>query len=168
MKIYIADLLAYNAGKLAGKWFDLNDYADAEELKDAVSDWLKEQGSEEYAIHDYDDCPAHDEFGEYPDLDELYMYHELYTKYGNSFVAWFDLFHYSGETCDTWEDKYYESYMGKWESWDDFAQYLIDECGALGEIPDQLQYYIDYSAYARDLLCSGDYTAQDGYFFRNY
>lgn len=168
MEIYIADLAAYNAGKLVGKWFDLNNYTDAGELKDAVFDWLKARGIEEYAVHDYDDCPAHDEFGECPDFDELYMYHELYTKYGNSFAAWFYMFHYSSCDCDSWENRYDEAYMGEWESWEDFAQYQIEECDALGEIPDHLKNYINYSAFARDLQCTGDYTEQGGFFFWNY
>lgn len=168
MKIYIADLAAYNAGKLIGKWLDLDNFADTEELKDAISDWLKERGIEEYAVHDYDDCPARDEFGESPDFDELFTYHTLYEEYGDSFAAWFDLCYSGGCDCDEWEDKYNDENMGEWESWEDFAQYLIDDCGALGEIPDHLKNYIDYSAFARDLQCSGDYTEQDGYFFRNY
>lgn len=168
MKIYIADLAAYNAGKLNGEWFDLDDYVDSEAFKEAVMEWLKEQGIEEYAVHDYDDCPAHDELGEHPDFEELFMFHTLYGKYGDSFYAWFDLFYCTGVNPDSWENKYNEYYVGEWESWEDFAHYLIDECGVLGEIPDQLQYYIDYSAFARDLQCNGDYTEQDGYFFRNY
>lgn len=170
MKIYITDLRAYTATEtmMGGEWFDLDNYFDAEELKEAVTEWLKDRGIAEYAVHDYDDCPAHDDFGEHPDLEELYMYHTLYEKYGDSFSAWFYMFHYNGCDCESWEDKYNESYIGEYDSWEDFAQYLIDECDALGEIPDQLQYYIDYSAFARDLQCNGDYTEQDGYFFRNY
>lgn len=168
MKIYIANLAAYNAGTLEGKWFDLNDYTDNEEFKDAVNEWRKEQGIAECVVHDYDDCPAHEEFGEHPDFDELYMYHTLYEKYGDSFSAWFYMFHYSGCDCESWEDKYNESYMGEWESWEDFARYLIDDCNALGEIPDNLWDYIDYSAYAYDSRCNGDYVKHDGFFFQNY
>ena len=50
----------------------------------------------------------------------------------------------------------------------DLAQYLIDECCVLGELPERVRLYIDYSAFARDLRCSGEYVEQDGYFFRNY
>lgn len=168
MKIYIANLAAYNAGTLKGEWFDLNDYVDSEEFKEAVDAWKQEYGIEEIAVHDYNDCPAHDEFGEHPDLDELYMYHTLYTEYGDNFAAWFELFHYSGELCDTWEDKYNEANMGEWESWEDFAEYLINDCEALGEIPDRVKLYIDYSAFARDLDFNGEYKEQNGFFFRNY
>ena len=168
MIIYMADLAAYNAGELKGKWFNLDDYMDADKLKEAVDAWKQEQGVEEYAVHDYDDCPAYDVFGEHPDLDELYMYHTLYSKYGDNFATWFDLCYSGGCDCDEWEDKYNDDNMGEWDSWEDFVRYLIDDCGVLGEIPEHLQDYIDYSAFARDLQCNGEYTEQNGFFFQNY
>lgn len=167
MEIYVADLGAYTAGELKGEWFDLNDYKDSNGLKEAVDAWKQEQGVEEIAVHDYNDCPAQDTFGEYPEWDELFTYHTLYEKYGDSFAAWFDVC-YPDCDYDEWEEKYNDVYEGEWNTWEDFAQYLIEDCGALGEIPDQLAPYIDYVAFARDLQCSGEYTEQDGYFFRNY
>lgn len=168
MEIYIADLGAYTAGELKGEWFDLNDYTDAGELNKAVDAWKQENGVEEIAVHDYDDCPAHDEFGEHPDFEELFTYHTLYEKYGDSFATWFDLRYSGGSDCYEWEDKYNDENMGEWESWEDLAQYLIDECGVLGDLPEQVKPYIDYSAFARDLRCNGEYIEQNGYFFRNY
>ena len=37
----------------------------------------------------------------------------------------------------------------------DLAYYLIEETGALGEVPTHLQNYIDYEAYGRDLEIEG-------------
>ena len=168
MKIYIADLAAYNAGKLIGKWLDLNNFTDAEELKDAISDWLKERGIEEYAVHDYDDCPAEDKFGEDPDLDELYMYHTLYEKYGDSFVAWFDLFYFRRLSCDTWEDRYQDALIGEYDTWYDFAYDFLHETGVIDQIPEHLRDYFDYEAYGRDVETNGDICEQDGFFFWNH
>lgn len=39
----------------------------------------------------------------------------------------------------------------------DLAYYLIEETGALGEVPTHLQNYIDYEAYGRDLEIEGNY-----------
>lgn len=168
MEIYIADLGAYTAGELKGEWFDLNDYTDSDELIEAVDAWKQENGVEEIAVHDYNDCPAHDEFGEHPDFEELFMYHELYEKYGDSFATWFYLFHANCGDCDDWEDQYNLAFAGEWDSWEDLAQYLIEDCEILGEIPDKLKPYIDYSAVARDLDSNREYIEQDGFFFRNY
>ena len=77
MKIYVADLAEYNAGNLYGKWLDLDDFNDADELKDAVYSVPKinpySDGKErnEFAVHDYDlDFTPDPKFGEYPDLDD--------------------------------------------------------------------------------------------------
>jgi hypothetical protein len=57
-RIYVADLEAYNNGRLVGEWLDLDDYNDADELMDAIQDVLKKSGGEEYAIHDYENFPS--------------------------------------------------------------------------------------------------------------
>lgn len=54
-KIYVADLAAYNNGKLHGVWIDAT--LDLEDIQAAVSSMLKnspEGFAEEYAIHDYE------------------------------------------------------------------------------------------------------------------
>lgn len=50
VRIYIADLEAYNAGKLRGEWVDLPSYG---ELKDVV-DRMSHGGRSDWAIHDYE------------------------------------------------------------------------------------------------------------------
>lgn len=165
MRIYIADLAAYNAGKLIGKWLDLDDYTDAKELKDAVADWMRTRGIEEIAVHDYDDCPADSYFGECPSFVELFKYHELYTNHGSAFASWFSLGNYSHD-CDEWEEQFQDVYVGQYDSWVDFAMNLLQDTGALESIPEHLRCYFDYSAYARDLKY--DYTEADGFYFQNY
>ena len=43
------------------------------------------------------------------------------------------------------------------ENMTDLAYYFIDEMQTLGEIPPQLQNYIDYEAYGRDLSFEGTF-----------
>lgn len=63
-KIYVADLAAYNEGKLIGEWLTLTDYSDGDEVMDAIQDllkqWSEEQGveREEFAIHDTENIPS--------------------------------------------------------------------------------------------------------------
>ncbi|MCP4409315.1 MAG: antirestriction protein ArdA [Gammaproteobacteria bacterium] len=55
IRIYVADLAAYNAGKLHGVWIDAS--SDLETLQEQVSVMLAsspEPDAEEYAIHDYE------------------------------------------------------------------------------------------------------------------
>lgn len=60
-----------------------------------------------------------------------------------------------------------ERYEGKWNSAEDFAENLCEECGYFKNLPQWLQCYIDYSAVWRHLDTAGDYTEVDGHIFRN-
>lgn len=61
-----------------------------------------------------------------------------------------------------------EAYQGEWNSMKDFAENLVHECDLLGDMPENMRFYFDYDAYARDLVLSGDYWFhEDGYVFRN-
>jgi antirestriction protein len=65
-RIYVASLSDYNNGRLEGKWFDFDDYSDASELMDAITDMLDEitkkyndgEEREEWAVHDYEYIPS--------------------------------------------------------------------------------------------------------------
>ena len=66
MKLYVACLAAYNAGRLHGAWIDASD--DTAEMQDAINTMLRGSpcpDAEEWAIHDYDGFPN---MGEYPGL----------------------------------------------------------------------------------------------------
>ncbi len=43
------------------------------------------------------------------------------------------------------------------EDMEDVARYLIEETGVLGEVPANLQNYIDYKAFGRDLEIEGSF-----------
>jgi antirestriction protein len=62
-------------------------------------------------------------------------------------------------------DKIEEAYAGQFDSDEDFATDMLEQCGDLDSIPEGLRYYFDYSAYARDLMY--DYFEVNGYYFRN-
>jgi antirestriction protein len=65
IRIYIADLAAYNAGKLVGEWVDLP--ADPTELEE-IMDRLSHGGDHDIAIHDYE---APFRIDEYTSIEEL-------------------------------------------------------------------------------------------------
>lgn len=172
MKIYIADLAEYNAGNLYGKWLDLDDFTDADELKDAVYSVPKinpySDGKErnEWAFHaytlDYDPDPG---FGESPDLEDVFRYHELCDTHGEAFAVWFDLFNGRRMPRDEWEESFQTAYYGEMESYKALAEQLVDD-GLFGNIPESVARYIDYEAIGRDL--KADYTIVSGYCFYYY
>lgn len=57
-----------------------------------------------------------------------------------------------------------DSYSGKWDSDEDFAQDLVESCG---DIPRNLPCYIhiDWEGTARDIMM--DYSEENGHYFRS-
>ena len=60
--------------------------------------------------------------------------------------------HFGGDLDDA--EKAMDEYHGEHVSLAMFAQQLTEDCGT--EIPDNLSFYIDYSAMGRDMEMSGD------------
>ena len=148
--IYVANLGAYNAGRLVGRWLDLTELKDIDELKKVV-DIIANTNSvygDEWAIHDYSNFPN---MGENPDLEKVIEVAEIVEEHGfNKINAFLEI--YSIEDLDNFE----ESYNGEWSSFQDYAEDFFDSCY---EVPENISNYIDYEAFARDL--SYDYNEVD-------
>lgn len=82
MRIYVACLASYNRGDLFGRWIDLDDCLDADDLKGAVQSMLDAspvEGAEEFAIHDFEaPCDIH----EYESLDSVWEKHSFFEEHG--------------------------------------------------------------------------------------
>lgn len=63
-------------------------------------------------------------------------------------------------------DNFRDAYEGEFDSEEEFAEHVVDECGMLDSMPENIQMYFDYEAYARDLFL-GDFTFWNGYVFRD-
>lgn len=175
IKIYVADLAAYNAGFLVGEWINLP----CDNLEERISAILREGEKieiehgvfcgehEEFAIHDYESDIEGIEIGEYDDPEEL---NELAERL---------------ESLDKWDREklealleydpyYFRDLEDALDKLDDvilypdindereLGEYVVDE-GLFGiEIPDALVCYIDYEAIGRDwnLSTSGGFTSK--------
>jgi antirestriction protein len=58
-----------------------------------------------------------------------------------------------------------DSYLGEFSSDTDFAEDYLDNTGDLAQIPENLRWYFDYEAFARDLMM--DCFSSNGHYFRN-
>ena len=68
IRIYVADLAAYNAGHLHGVWIDASlDLDDMQEQVKAMLAASPVEGAEEYAIHDFEGFDGYP-LGEYEGL----------------------------------------------------------------------------------------------------
>ena len=157
IRIYVADLAAYNNGYLHGVWIDAT--AELTDIQDQVRAMLAaspENGAEEYAIHDYEGFGDY-KLSEYEGLEAAHniaSFIEEFPDFGSA------LLNHCG---DIEEARAFaeDNYCGCYLSLADYAQELTEETT---EIPAHLAFYIDYDAMARDMEMSGDvFTVEIGY-----
>ncbi len=60
-----------------------------------------------------------------------------------------------------------KGYVGEYDSEEDFAREIVNDCYDLEKLMGHLANYFDYDAYARDLFMY-DYYYDNGYVFRHY
>ena len=142
--IYVANLGAYNSGRLIGEWLDLTIFNTVETLEkeiDRIANINPMLHGDEWAIHDYNNMPS--SLGENPDLEKVLEVAALIKDNGFEAVKGF---------IDNWsiEDLEYfeESFCGSHESFKAYAEQYFDDCM---EVPEHLANYIDYDSFARDL-----------------
>jgi len=160
-RIYVACLASYNAGKLHGQWIDANQ--DEESLQDAINGVLvtsPEPGAEEWAIHDYDYMPN---LEENPDLEQVSEIARLIEEHGEPFRIFVD--HEGAEYAS--EERFQDAYCGEYGGLlsDPLTAYAEEYMSEAFTIPEDLEPYIDYERYARDLDCEG-FWEKNGHIFR--
>ena len=158
IRIYVADLAAYNNGILHGAWIDAAQ--DIDGIWDQVNAMLKASpidDAEEYAIHDYEGFEGYS-LSEHEGLEtvhEIACFIEEYPEIGGAILE-----HFCGD-MDEAVKALDENYSGCYKSVADYAQELTEETS---EIPKHLEFYIDYERMGRDMELSGDiYTIDTGY-----
>ena len=154
-KIYVADLCAYNNGYLHGVWIDATEDLDA--IQDQVNDMLKASPigifAEEWAIHDFE-CFGGYHVSEYESFETLHDIALFLKEHGDVASAALSYSSDLDEAREMVEDRYH----GCHDSEEEFAAQLYEDCY---EIPEYLQYYIDYEKVARDLFIN-DFISVEG------
>ncbi|WP_439888312.1 antirestriction protein ArdA [Pseudomonas sp. MBLB4123] len=157
IRIYVADLAAYNAGHLHGVWIDAT--LELDEIQAQVEAMLTAspvEGAEEYAIHDFEGFDGY-RLGEYEGLQsahEVACFIEEYPEFGGALLAHCNDLEQARKAAE-------EDYCGCYASLADYAQELTEETS---HIPQHLAPYIDYRAMARDMEMSGDaFTMETGF-----
>lgn len=164
MRIYIANLGKYNEGELVGAWFSVP--VDIEEVKERIE---LDAEYEEYAIHDYE-LPF--DVGEFTPIWDINATCEMIRQLEGSPV-----FDELREIQRTWFNSMEElldnvdeiTCYSDCDSMEDVARYYVEETGQLGEIPSNLQNYIDYQALGRDMELEGNFliTSNGVFEYRN-
>ena len=144
IRIYVACLAAYNNGYLHGQWIDATLGEDA--IWDQINEVLKPSpipDAEEWAIHDYEGFEGLN-ISEYEGIQSVVEKAEFIEEHGRlgaELVSYFGDFETARKALE-------DDYAGVYKSLAEFAEDLTEQTT---QIPDSLQYYIDYERMARDL-----------------
>ena len=153
-RIYVACLASYNNGILHGEWIDLDQDIDViwAEIRKMLSN-SPEPDAEEWAIHDYEGF-GNLQISEYEGIERVHAYAEFILE--NEETGKLLLSEYCGDLNEA--RRMMDNFLGCYSSVASYAQEFTEETT---EIPESLQYYIDYEAMARDMQLNGDIIAID-------
>lgn len=158
IRIYVADLAAYNNGKLHGVWINARD--DLDDIQEQINKMLAESPegfAEEYAIHDYEGFGGYSvsEYEGIQSVHEIACFIEEYRELAGELLSQF------GGSIEDARKAMEENYSGCYKSLADYAEELTE---GTTQIPENLAYYIDYERMGRDMELSGDiYTMETAY-----
>lgn len=156
-KLYVGTYAKYNNGSIKGAWLDLDDYADRDAFLAACRELHKDEADPELMYQDFEGFPralycessASEKIWEWLELSEEDR--ELLAVYQEHVNADADI------------DEARDAFSGTYDSPEDWAQQFLEDCGTLQSIPENLRYYFDYEAYARDAACDGmTFARHDG------
>ena len=155
MAIFIGSIIA----PALGQWVDLP--TAPENISAVIKQVQTESGAEETIIsdHEYIDCSEYDNpytvnatAAELEKLDdeERDVYEIMTEECGYSHT----------EALEAIADGRYRYYYNA-ENMEDVAWEIVEECGLLANVPEEMQRYFDYEAYGRDLDIEGHFYTVD-------
>ncbi len=149
-RIYVASLSDYNNGILHGTWIDAAQ--ELEELSAEVARMLAQSqvpGAEEYAIHDYEGFGGV-RLDEHETLRTVSRLANGIVEHGEALAL---LAAYASlDDLDFLEAAIRDSYLGMWESLDDFVSHVVDDMGIETYIEHAPASYRQYLTIDRDKL----------------
>ena len=161
MNIYLTNLGKYNEGELIGEWVELP--VSQEELQKVFERIGINEEYEEYFITDYE-CDFY-EVGEYESLDTLNEIAERIKELGKEEsevvkALMSELGYTLNEAIDKVNSGNYRIYSDC-DDMTDIAYQVVEECGYLNNVPDNVARYFDYESFGRDLGIEGTYIFTD-------
>ncbi|MGX5685599.1 antirestriction protein ArdA [Chryseobacterium cucumeris] len=162
--IYVGTYAKYNNGSLFGKWLNLSDYSDYDELLTAMYELHSDEADPEFMFQDYE-CPILEKLGL---LSECHISKDIYDV--------LEQINDSGHDVEVYEacldclgrmdfQSLYEYvnnfYYGEFSSDEDFVQWLYED--DTFNIPNWV--VIDWEATARSIMF--DYFESNGHYFKS-
>lgn len=163
LRIYLTNLGKYNEGYLIGEWVELP--VSQDELKEVFKRIGINEQYEEYFITDYETDIEGVEVGEYSNLDELNELAEQLDELGEDANKAIQAMLLDGYKFDEALEKAnngdYTIYSGC-DNMTDVAYEVVEMCGYLDNVPENVTRYFDYEAFGRDLDIEGKFYNIDG------
>lgn len=162
--VFVGTYHKYNNGSLKGAWLDLEQFSDYDEFIEVCKVLHNDEDDPEFMFQDFQGFPRawYDESSLREDFDNIIEYAQLDDddkQIVEEFAEW------SGEYNI---ERAKDAFIGVYDSEEDFAEQMVNECYDLEGIMGNLSYYFDYSKYARDLFMSDYYYSSNGYVFSCY
>ncbi len=140
-RVYVSTYGKYNDGNLKGAWLNLEDFSNAEAFYAACRKLHSDEHDPEIMFQDFEGFPS-GYYGECFIKDELWDW----LKLDDDEKKMLDAYHTGVDQSGTIENAR-DAYEGTYESPEDWAYQILHDCG---DVPEHLEGYVDYKAYARD------------------
>ncbi|MCH5346793.1 MAG: antirestriction protein ArdA [Muribaculaceae bacterium] len=160
--VYVGTYRKYNEGSLRGLWIDLTSFDDYDEFINFCLAIHADEDDPELMAQDYEEFPRDyytEGFISREDFLNILKFSELCENYDAEAI--YDYL----ERFDELDD-FEEAFIGHWNSEEDFARHIIDECYDLERAMGSLAMYFDYERFAYDLFIDGYYRGEHGNVFR--
>ena len=159
--VYVGTYGKYNDGSLRGLWIDLSSFNDYDEFIKFCKAIHADEEYPELMAQD-DECFPREWYTEgfmsEDDFKHILEYSDMCDKHGADAVNDYMEFN---DSLDNFE----EDYCGKWDSEEDFARNIIEECYNLEEMMGSLANYFDYEHFADELFTWDYYMGTNGHVF---
>ena len=163
--LYCGTYGKYNSGNFNGMWVNVSTFNDYEDFVNFCKAIHADEEDPELMYQDYENMPRslyHESMGE-EEFTNLLKYCDLCDEYNVSavddFLEW-----YSPEDLDRMDD----AYEGVYDSEEDFAREIVNDCYNIEKMMGNLADYFDYEALARDLFMGDYHFGSHGTVFRAF
>ena len=163
--LYCGTYGKYNSGSLRGMWVNLSTFNSYEDFVNFCKAIHADEDGPELMYQDFanmPECLYHESMGE-EGFNNLLKYCELCDDYSVSAVDDF-LKLYKPKYLDMMQD----SYMGVFDSKEDFAREMVNDCYDIEKMMGSLACYFDYEKFARDLFMCDYYFGSHGSVIRRF
>lgn len=164
--VYCGTYHKYNNSSLYGKWLNLSDYSDYDELLTAMYELHKDESDPEFMFSDYEGCELFEKFGLISESflsPEIYEIAEQISDSGHDSEVYEACLDCLGKMDFQSLHEYVNNfYYGEYSSDEDFVQELYEN-----DIPFNLPSFviIDWEATARNIMY--DYFESNGHYFKS-